>query len=80
MGTRVRLNKDYPTDGLPTQARIVAEAMKTYGMILADNGSDYYFQGDENTGWDDDQLDELKKIPGTEVEALEMPPIERVQR
>ena len=46
MGLRIRL-KAVPA-GLPTQAHIVAQAMATYGMILADNGSDYYFQGDDD--------------------------------
>ena len=47
-------------------------AMKTYGMILADNGSSWYFQGEASTqvaGQDD--LDELKGIPGTEFEAVD---------
>jgi len=77
MGTRVRLKSTYPTASLPPQARIVAEAMKTYGMILADNGSDYFFQGDDHPGWDQDQLDALKDIPGDQLDVLEMPPIER---
>jgi hypothetical protein len=77
MGTRVRLNPNYSTAGMPTQARIVAEAMKKYGLILADNGSDYYFQGDEDPAWDDEQLNALKDIPGDQLQVLTMPPIER---
>ncbi len=44
--------------------------MKTYGMILADNGSDYYFQGDQDPGWNDTQLNALKGIPGDAFEVV----------
>ena len=44
--------------------------MQTYGMILADNGSDYYFQGDPNPGWNDTQLNALKAIPGDQFEVI----------
>jgi hypothetical protein len=57
-------------DALPAQAKIVAQAMKTYGMILADNGSDYFFQGDPNPGWNDTQLNALKAIPGDQFEVI----------
>jgi hypothetical protein len=77
MGTRVRLKSGYNTSGMPAQARAIAEAMKTYGMILADNGSDFYFQGENNPGFDNDQIDALKAIPVDQFEVLKMPPIER---
>jgi hypothetical protein len=77
MGARIRLRDSYPTGALPEQARVVAEAMKTYGMILADNGSDYYFQGENRPEWSDEQLDALKDIPGDQLDVLEMPAIER---
>ena len=47
--------------------------MKTYGMILADNGSDYYLQGDDDSNWDDNQLGDLKKIPGDAFYVLVFP-------
>jgi len=77
MGTRIRLKSTYVTSGLPLQARIIADAMKKYGMILADNGSDWYFQGDRDPGWNNTQLDALKNIPADQFEVLEMPTIER---
>ncbi len=70
MGLRVRLKASYDISALPAQAKVVAQAMKTYGMILADNGSDYYFQGDLDPGWNDDQLNALKAIPGNAFEAI----------
>jgi hypothetical protein len=69
MGLRVRLKSSYPVAALPPEAKVIATAMKTYGMILADNGSDYYFQGEADPGWSDD-LDVLKTIPGDAFEAL----------
>jgi hypothetical protein len=48
MGLRVRLKANVNISGLPYQARIVAQALKTYGMILADNGSPWYISGAPN--------------------------------
>jgi len=62
---------------LPGQARVIADAMKKYGMILADNGSDFFFQGEDNPGWNDGEIDALKTIPSDQLEVLAMPNIER---
>jgi len=70
MGLRIRLKESYAIASLPAQAKVIAQAMKTYGMILADNGSDYFFQGDDDPGWDNDQLNALKAIPGDAFEVL----------
>ena len=43
--------------------------MKTYGMILADNGGDFYFQGEANLGWNDD-IQQLKQVPASEFEVV----------
>jgi hypothetical protein len=51
--------------------------MKTYGMILADNGSDFYFQGEAHAGWTEDDIEPLKKVAATEFEVVEVPPLER---
>jgi hypothetical protein len=77
MGLRMRLKASFDLSGLPAQARVVAQAMKTYGMILADNGGDYFFQGDPDPGWDDAQLDALKGLSGQAFEVLTPGPIER---
>ncbi len=70
MGLRIRLKSSYQTASMPVQARVVAVAMQTYGMILADNGSDYFFQGDDDSSWNDGQLNALKSIPGDQFEVL----------
>jgi hypothetical protein len=69
MGLRVRLKATYDISGFNPTARVILEAMKRYGLILADNGSDFYFQGEMHLGWNDD-LDELKQVPVSEFEAI----------
>jgi hypothetical protein len=75
MGTRLRLRADYPISGLAPQARVIAQAMKDYGLIVADNGSNWFFQGAPSPGWDDGQLNELKGIPGTAFEVVDSGPV-----
>ena len=70
MGLRVRLKASYDVASLPPQARVIAVAMQRYGMILADNGSAWFFQGTSDARWDDDQLNALKGIPGSAFEVV----------
>ena len=70
MGLRVRLKASYDISRLPSQAKVIAQAMKTYGMILADNGSNWYFQGASDPSFSDDQLNTLKAIPGSAFEVV----------
>ena len=44
-------------------------------MILADNGSNFYFQGQANSGWTDDDIEPLKTVPASAFEAVTMPPL-----
>jgi hypothetical protein len=71
MGLRVRLKANYDTSMLSGSALAVAHAMQHYGMILADNGSDFYFQGEQDTRWTDDDVEPLKAIPASAFEALQ---------
>jgi hypothetical protein len=51
--------------------------MKRYGMILADNGSNFFFQGEANAGWsDDDDISPLKTVPASAFEVVTVPPLE----
>lgn len=77
MGLRVRLKKDYDLSRFSGDARVILEAMKTYGMILADNGSDWYVQGEMGAPWNDDALASLKSVPGSAFEAVSTGPIVR---
>jgi hypothetical protein len=71
MGLRVRLKADYDMSGLSASAQVVAKAMQRYGMILADNGSNFYFQGEMHPDWTEDDVEPLKGIPASAFEALE---------
>jgi hypothetical protein len=71
MGLRVRLKASFDVSTLPPQARVIAVAMQRYGMMLADNGSAWFFGGVSDARWDDDQLNALKAIPGSAFEAVE---------
>jgi hypothetical protein len=51
--------------------RVVLRAMKRYGLVLADNGSPWYFQGTSEKGWHSGMLDELKSIPARAFEAVD---------
>jgi hypothetical protein len=71
MGLRVRLKATYNTAGLSPQARVIANALKQYGMILADNGSPWYVSGVSDPGFDDDVLHQLGAITGAELEVVD---------
>ena len=71
MGARFRLRASYDTSGYDAQARTVLTAMKRYGLVLADNGSPWFFQGAQDSRWSDTLLDELKRIPASAFEAVD---------
>jgi hypothetical protein len=71
MGLRVRLKRGVDISHLPTQARIVARALKTYGLILADNGSPWYISGAPNRRWSDDALHQLDQLTGRDFEVVD---------
>jgi hypothetical protein len=71
MGLRVRLKASFTTAGLSPQARVIAEALKRYGMILADNGSPWYITGTSDPRFDDDVLHELDVITGRDLEVVD---------
>jgi hypothetical protein len=71
MGLRLRLRADYPTAGFPRQARIVLEALKRYGMMVADNGSSWYITGAPDPRWSNDDLHTLGRVPGSAFEVVD---------
>lgn len=77
MGLRVRLKRSTSLRGLPRQARIVATAMKRYGLMLADNGSPWYVSGAPHPRWDDDQLHALDRLSGRDFEVVTVRPPRR---
>ena len=71
MGERLRLKASFDISGLPRQARIVARAMQQYGLIVADNGSDWYVTGAPDRRWNDDALHALGEVPGRAFEVVD---------
>ena len=71
MGARFRLRSGYPARGLSAYARTVVAAMKTYGLVLADNGSPWYFQGERNRHWPTRLIEDLKRIPASAFIAVD---------
>lgn len=49
---------------------MIAEALKRYGLIVADNGANWFFQGTSDRRWNDDNLNQLKQIPGSAFEVV----------
>jgi hypothetical protein len=77
MGLRLRLKSSFDVDSLTGQARVIAVAMQRYGVIVADNGSNWYFQGAPSSAWDDDDLGQLKSVSGDWFEVVDTGPIRR---
>lgn len=75
MGMRLRLRADADLSGVTGQAIVIARAMQRYGVIVADNGSNWFFQGSHHPGWDDDDLNQLKGLPGTAFEVVDTGPV-----
>ena len=78
MGLRLRMNAAACTTnlaGAPPMSAVIIQALCTYGMILADNGSDWFISGATDPRWDDGDLNYLKGIPGSDFEAVETGPL-----
>ena len=71
MGQRLRLKKGYDISGFPKQSRAVLRALKLYGMIVADNGSDWYISGAPSKGWNNDDLHDLGRVKGSAFEVVD---------
>jgi len=70
MGTRLRLKTSYPLRGFSGAARTIVVALKHYGAIVADNGSNWYLGGSSDRRWEDSNLDQLKRIPGSAFQVV----------
>ena len=71
MGARFRLKASFDISGYPAQVQVILQAMKTYGIILADNGSDWYISGAPNSRWDNTMLHLMDNITGSDFEAVD---------
>ena len=72
MGMRVRLRAGFDVKPFPSAARVILTTLKTYGMILADNGSDWFVSGAPDPRWDDDALGTLRRVKGSDFEVVKM--------
>jgi len=70
MGLRLRLKASVNISGFPRVDRIILQALKTYGMIIADNGSAWYLSGVPSASWNNDQLHQLGSIVGGDFEVV----------
>ena len=75
MGLRLRLRASFPLAGYHGQALVILRALKRYGLIVADNGSPWFISGAPSAGWNEEQLNELKNVPGSAFEAVQSGPI-----
>jgi hypothetical protein len=71
MGLRLRLSAGYDISGFTGPARAIAVALKQYGLIVADNGSNWFISGTSDRRWPDENLDQLKSIPGSAFEVVQ---------
>src|SRR6202142_585716 len=74
MGMRIRLKASFDISGYSPANQVILTAMKKYGMILADNGGDFFIQGATDPRWDDADLHNLAGIPSSEFDVMPMTP------
>ncbi len=75
MGMRVRLKADYNISSFPPDVQVILIGLKKYGMILADNGSNWFISGAPDDRWDNEMLHSLAKVKGQDFEVVKMGPI-----
>jgi hypothetical protein len=76
MGARFRLKASYSLSRFHGESLVILQALRTYGMFVADNGSSWYLSGATDGGWDDNDLDQLKSVPGNAFEAVDTGPVQ----
>jgi hypothetical protein len=76
MGARFRLKASYDVSHFHGEALVILQALKKYGMLVADNGSSWYISGANDTGWDDEDLNQLKTVPGSAFEVVDTGPVQ----
>ena len=71
MGERFRLKASFDVSGYSPANQVILRALKTYGMIVADNGSSWYISGAPDSRWNDDDLHKLTGLGGSDFEAVD---------
>jgi len=72
MGQRFRLRADYDISGFHPENQVILRALKKYGIILADNGSDWFISGAPDERWNNTRLREIRRLMGADFEAVDM--------
>jgi hypothetical protein len=72
MGMRVRLKASFNTSGYAARVQVILRALKKYGMIVADNGSDWFLSGVADPRWNDTEINTLKQLHGSDFEVVRM--------
>jgi len=75
MGMRVRLKASFDISKFPADAQVILKALKKYGMMVADNGSNWFISGAPDARWSDDDMNTLKTVQGSNFEVVKMGPI-----
>jgi len=75
MGMRLRLKSSFNVSGYPARVQVILNALKRYGMIMADNGSAMYISGAPDDRWDNDELHTLGQVPASAFEVVQMNPV-----
>jgi hypothetical protein len=74
MGERFRLRQDFDISGFSPANQVILQAMKDYGLIVADNGSGWYISGVPSDRWDNNDLHQLSRVLGSDFEAVDLTP------
>jgi hypothetical protein len=72
MGQRFRLKGGFSLSGFSPEAHVILRALQEYGMMLADNGGPWFVSGAPDEHWQDRVLDELKRVKGSDFEAVDV--------
>ena len=72
MGMRVRLKAGVDISGFPADVQVILTGLKTYGMMLADNGGPFFVSGAPDPRWNDANIDTMKRLHGTDFEVVRM--------
>jgi hypothetical protein len=76
MGLRLRLKASYDLSSYTGQSKVILTALKKYGLIVADNGSSWFITGAPDSRWDDNDLEQIKQVPGSAFEVVATGPIQ----
>jgi hypothetical protein len=72
MGLRFRLKANVDITSFSSRMQVILRTMKKYGLIVSDNGSNWFFQGTHDDRWDDEEINTLKNIHGSDFEAVDI--------